>query len=76
MKDGTASVYTLKHEGREFLAIFNFTPDRQSIAFVPEKAGLKKEGVAYDLNRGVNVAYHGAVNYSLNGYDSVIFELM
>lgn len=76
MKDGTASVYTLKHEGREFLAIFNFTPDRQNIVFEPENAGLKKEGVAYDLNRGINIEYYGAVNYTLNGYDSVIFELM
>lgn len=76
MKDGTASMYTLEHNGRSFAAIFNYSPEKQKMTFDPVKAGLK-EGMqtAYDLNRGVYLEYTDVIHYELEGHDSVIFEL-
>jgi hypothetical protein len=75
LRDGTTNIYTLKHEGRDFVAIFNFDKEERTFTYDPNEACQRTKGVACDLNRGTETPYDGLVTVTLPGYDSVIFEL-
>ncbi len=75
LKSDTTNIYTLKHEGRCFAALFNFEPAKETVGFAPEKAGFPAEGRIRCLNSGEEFSYQGRIAAELESYDSVIYEI-
>ena len=75
LKSDTTNIYTLKHEGRCFCALFNFEPDKQTVGFAPAQAGFPESGKIKCLNCGKEFEYDGCISAELEGYDSVIYEI-
>ena len=76
LKSDTTNIYTLKHDGRFFAALFNFEPDRQTVGFPASLAGFPEKGRIKCLNCGKEFEYSdGLISADLEGYDSVIYEI-
>ena len=75
LKSDTTNIYTLKHNGRCFAALFNLEPEKATVSFRPAEAGFPESGKIRCLNCGREFAYEGCISAELEGYDSVIYEI-
>ena len=75
LKSDTTNIYTLKHNGRCFAALFNLEPTKETVAFKPAQAGFPESGKIKCLNCGKVFDYDGCISAELEGYDSVIYEI-
>ena len=76
LKSDTTNIYTLKHNGRFFAALFNFEPDRKTVSFAASEAGFPESGRIRCLNCGKEFTYEGRISADLEAYDSVIYEII
>ena len=75
LKSDTTNIYTLKHNGRCFAALFNFEPEQRTVGFRPSEAGFPEAGRIRCLNTGEERSYNGCISAELDAYDSVIYEI-
>lgn len=76
LTDGTTNVYYLHHEGRNFVALFNFDGETKEISVPAMHVGMKENGTLLNLNNGKTSDYHGTISAMLGAYDSAIIEIL
>lgn len=75
LTDGTTNVYYLNHDGRFYVALFNFDSERRSVGIDCSIISAPERGIARSLNSGESFAYEHSIEVDLDAYDSVILEL-
>lgn len=73
--DGTTYAYSLKHENRIFVALFNFSNVRRTVSVPCSAINTITSGIAYSLNDGAIYGFTGNIEVNLDGYDSIILEI-
>ena len=76
LKSDTTPFYTLTHGGKHYAAVFNFSPEEQTLSFRAARGGLPEQGIARDLWTGSGTEYHGDLSVTLPGHDCAIFEIL
>ncbi len=75
MGDGTTNVYFLHHDGRHFVALFNFEGEEREVSVPAEKVGMSNVGTAYNVNANTERNYENVISETLGAYDSCILEI-
>ena len=76
LTDGTTNVYYLHHNGRNFVALFNFDGEEKEVSVPAAVVGMKEEGELYNVNSGRTANYCGNISETLGAYDSAIIEIL
>jgi len=75
LADGTTPYYTLTHEGRHFMAVFNFDSTPRELSFDPQRGSLPTAGRLRNLYTGDESRYQDRVAVTLEGWDAALFEV-
>ena len=76
LTDGTTNVYYLHHNGRNFVALFNFDDKEKVISISASVIGMNKEGIQQNLNNGKSIKYFDIISERLGAFDSAIIEIL
>lgn len=75
LRSDTTNVYFLHHQGRSFVALFNFDSERRTVSVPAAVVKARQAGEAENLNNGQRFAYDGEISVTLEGFDSAVLEL-
>lgn len=76
LRDGTTPFYTLCHEGRYYVAVFNFADRVCTLSFPAADGGLPEQGTLQELSTGARCAYHAEIRVTLESWDAAIYEII
>lgn len=76
LQDGTTPFYTLSHEGRFYLAAFNFAAEFHVLKLQAARGDLPISGRAINLHDDSEIFYNAELSVPLQAYDSAIFEII
>lgn len=75
LKSDTCNVYFLEHDGKRYVALFNFSAEQALVSVPAGDVRMPESGVAERLDDGTRFAYNGSIGVELDGYGSVILEI-
>ncbi len=75
LKSDTCPIYYLHHEGKHYLAFFNFEDRPATLQIAAEALGMPACGTMLRLDSDGSAAYDGSLAWELDAFDSAVFEI-
>lgn len=76
LKSDTCNTYFLHHAGKHYVALFNFCAEKALVSVPAKDVQMPEHGRAESLGDGAQFEYTGTIGSELEGYGSVILEIV